>query len=227
MRAAKRIVGVLVALCLLSTIFPIHAEASESNYHFLQVPVYNGNETKTFDAICHEGDLYFSAEDYCLLTKYSFTGGDQKIAYSLGDKMILIDPSEETMTIGVLNYTGETGAILKKDGKIYLSASHLLPWMNVACNQVGYGLEIIPDGISLWEITNKLDYNSYLFNLNEAMGDSAADVAGLCAMSIFDTLINIRWDRLVPVDGTVTGAMHGASLYDYKCYVSALSELGS
>lgn len=230
MKSVNRLVVILVVLCLVSTVFPlrpIYAEASENNYQFVQVPVYNGNETKSFEVICYEGDFYFSVEDYSLLTKYSYSAGDQKIAYSLGDKTIIIDPEEEKMTIGVLNYSGETGTVIRNGGKIYLSASHLLPWLNVACNQVGYGLEIIPDGISLWEITNKLDYNSYLFNLNETMGNSVADVAGLCAMSIFDTLINIRWDRLVPVDGTVTGAMHGASLYDFECYVSALSELGS
>lgn len=230
MKSVKRLVVILIIFCLVSTVFPvqpIYAEASENNYQFIQVPVYNGNETKSFKVICHEGDFYFSAEDYSLLTKYSYSAGDQKIAYSLGDKTIIIDPEEEKMTIGVLNYSGKTGTVIRNGGKIYLSASTLLPWLNVTCNQVGYGLEIIPDGISLWEITNKLDYNSYLFNLNETMGNSVADVAGLCAMSIFDTLINIRWDRLVPVDGTVTGAMHGASLYDFKCYVSALSELGS
>lgn len=230
MKSVNRLVAIWVILCLVGTVFPvqpIYAEASENNYQFIQVPVYNGNETKSFEVICYEGDFYFSAEDYSLLTKYSYSAGNQKIAYSLGDKTIIIDPEEEKMTIGVLNYSGKTGTVIRNGGKIYLSASILLPWLNVACNQVGYGLEIIPDGISLWEITNKLDYNSYLFNLNETMDNSVADVAGLCAMSIFDTLINIRWDRLVPVDGTVTGAMHGASLYDYKCYVSALSELGS
>lgn len=228
MITAKRTIAILAVFTLLLTLVPIQAEAADDQYQFIQVPVYNGHETKSYDAISYEGDLYFSAEDYGLLSRYSFKMGDQKFAYTLGDKMIIIDPAEEKMSISALNYEGETSAILEHNGKYYVSASFLLPWLNVVCNQVGYGLEIIPDGISLWEITNKLqDYNGYFFNLSEDMGDSVADVAGLCAMSIFDTLINTRWDRLIPADGTLTGAMRGASLYDLECYISALSELGA
>ena len=129
MKSGKRPVVILIVLCLMSTIFPVHpiyAETSENNYQMIQVPVFNGNKTKTFEAILYEGDLFFSAEDYSLLTKYSYSAGEQKFKYSLGDKIIVIEPAEEKMTIGALNYSGETGTIIQNDGKYYLSASHLL-----------------------------------------------------------------------------------------------------
>lgn len=93
------------------------------------------------------------------------------------------------------------------------------------CNVNNNILEIVPDGISLWEIVDELDYSGYMFNLYEEYGDSVSDIAGLTAMSVFDTVIHLRWDRLIPADGTITGAANGGSLYDYKCYKAALTEI--
>ncbi len=223
MKGARFLTIVLTtAIVITGSFVPVKQARAEDDLK--KLTVYDGENNKEYSVISQNGDIYFSAEAYEELTDYTFAEGDQKLGYTLGDKIILIDPTDGSMSIPVLHYEGSVGEIIEKDGNQYISASQLLPWLNVSCGVGESGLEIVSDGISIWDITDDLDYESYMFNLYREYGDSISDIAGLSAMMTFDTLINLRWDRLVPADG-VTGAFRNASLYDQKCYNSALSEV--
>lgn len=226
MKLSQRITSFVLMFAMLVALLPTSVYAKEDEKtDAVSIRVSNGSSVLTYDVIFKNGEIYFPAETYGQITNYEFTTGNGNYGYQLGAKWIIINSETGEMVIPVQHYTADIGEVIHKDGTDYLPASALLPWMNVACNVNNNILEIVPDGISLWEIVDELDYSGYMFNLYEEYGDSVSDIAGLTAMSVFDTVIHLRWDRLIPADGTITGAANGGSLYDYKCYKAALTEI--
>ena len=215
----------LILSLLLQFIFiPVNAsEASTPQPTYLRI--FNGNTEETYTVLYLDNEVYFPAESYEKLTNYTLTSGNGTYGYQLGSKTIVINVQKREMQIPTQQYTGKFGNIITLDGIDYLPASELLPWMNVACNVHNGVLEIVPDGVSIWEIIDELTYSEYMFNIYEEYGDSISSIAGLSAMIVFDTFINIRFNRLISADGTITGLAKGNSLYDYECYKSALVEI--
>ena len=215
----------LILSLLLQFIFiPVNAsEASTPQPTYLRI--FNGNTEETYTVLYLDNEVYFPAESYEKLTNYTLTSGNGTYGYQLGSKTIVINVQKREMQIPTQQYTGKIGNIITLDGIDYLPASELLPWMNVACNVHNGVLEIVPDGVSIWEIIDELTYSEYMFNIYEEYGDSISSIAGLSAMIVFDTFINIRFNRLISADGTITGLAKGNSLYDYECYKSALVEI--
>lgn len=217
--------SLLILSLLLQLIFiPVNAsEASTPQPTYLRI--FNGNTEETYTVLYLDNEVYFPAESYEKLTNYTLTSGNGTYGYQLGSKTIVINVQKREMQIPTQQYTGKFGNIITLDGIDYLPASELLPWMNVACNVHNGVLEIVPDGVSIWEIIDELTYSEYMFNIYEEYGDSISSIAGLSAMIVFDTFINIRFNRLISADGTITGLAKGNSLYDYECYKSALVEI--
>ena len=215
----------LILSLLLQFIFiPVNAsEASTPQPTYLRI--FNGNTEETYTVLYLDNEVYFPAESYEKLTNYTLISGNGTYGYQLGSKTIVINVQRREMQIPAQQYTGKIGNIITLDGIDYLPASELLPWMNVACNVHNGVLEIVPDGVSIWEIIDELTYSEYMFNIYEEYGDSISSIAGLSAMIVFDTFINIRFNRLISADGTITGLAKGNSLYDYECYKSALVEI--
>lgn len=214
----------ILSLLLQLILIPVNAsEASTPQPTYLRI--FNGNTEETYTVLYLDNEVYFPAESYEKLTNYTLISGNGTYGYQLGSKTIVINVQKREMQIPAQQYTGKIGNIITLDGIDYLPASELLPWMNVACNVHNGVLEIVPDGVSIWEIIDELTYSEYMFNIYEEYGDSISSIAGLSAMIVFDTFINIRFNRLISADGTITGLAKGNSLYDYECYKSALVEI--
>lgn len=224
MMTIRRIIATVMSIILMTTSLPCTALAAEDSSLY-SIRVSNGSTIESYDVITENGELFFSAEAYGKLTRYEFISGDGNYGYQLGAKLIVVDPKAGKLIIPCQQYTAAMDNIIHVDGVDYLPASQLLPWMNVACSAYSGMLEIVPDGISLWEIVSDFSYEQYMFNLDKEYGDSVFDIIGLTAMSVFDTMLNLRWDRLIPADGTLTGASSSSSLYDYECYKTALVEI--
>lgn len=216
MGIAKKWVAALTALVMLLPAAPFDASAEETEP--VSIRVSDGTDTTVRQVILEENEIYFPAEAYGEMTAYWFTEGE-KYGYQLGAKTIVIDPENGDIQIPVQHYKGNIGAPIALDGTVYLPASVLLPWMNVTCSVENGVLKIVPDSVSVWTVVDDLDYSTYMYNLLEQYGDSVSTTTGLTAMYMFDTIANLRWDRLIP-------AGEEGSLYDYRCYVDALSELG-
>lgn len=214
----------ILSLLLQLILIPVNAsEASTPQPTYLRI--FNGNTEETYTVLYLDNEVYFPAESYEKLTNYTLISGNGTYGYQLGSKTIVINVQKREMQIPAQQYTGKIGNIITLDGIDYLPASELLPWMNVACNVHNGVLEIVPDGVSIWEIINELTYSDYMFNIYTEYGDSFSSKAGLSAMIAFDTIIHLRWDRLIPKDGTISGSSKGNSLYDYECYKSALVKI--
>lgn len=226
MRRKQIGISSLLILSLLLQLIFVPVNASEaSTLQPIYLRIFNGNTEETYTVLCSDNEVYFPAESYEKLTNYTLTSGDGTYGYRLGRKTIVVNVQKREMQIPAQQYTGKLSNIITLDSTDYLPASELLPWMNVACNVHNGVLEIIPDGISMWEVIDDLSYSEYMFNIYEEYGDSTSSIAGLSAMIAFDTIIHLRWDRLIPNDGTISGASKGNSLYDYECYKSALVKI--
>lgn len=217
MVALRKLLSLAVVVWMLAACIPLSALAAETDELAL-IRVSNGNSEKIYQVVSRDSELYFPAEAYGEMTKYVFTASEN-YGYQLGAKTIIVDPKSGDMNITAQNYTENIGKGISIDGVDYLPASKLLPWMNVSCSVDDGVLTVVPDAVSIWEVLSDFDYSSYLFNVYDVYGESASSAVGLGSMIVFDTIINFRWDRLVPVG-------EEGSLYDYECYVSALSELG-
>lgn len=225
MTGCKRLIAFLLVLCFMLFSTPISVFASTPTTDFVEVSVFNGETTEYYTAIYQNRDLYFSAEDYGKISNYTYSSGNGNHGYKLGAKMIVVQPQINEMLIPILNHSEKIADVIQLDGVDYISASYMLPWLNVNCDVEDGVFQIIPDGISVWQAIDGLDYHEYMFNIFEEIGDDFTSISGLVAMSVFDTVLHLRWDRLVPADGTLLGATEGNSLYDYKCYKAALMDI--
>ncbi len=222
----KHLIFILIITLLISTV-PGQVFAAAKN-DIVAIDISDGDNSYEFNAIMENDEIYLSAEAYELITDYEFEEKDDAIHFKLGSKLIRIDEKTGTISIPLFGWFGSEDCLKKEGGKYYIAASALLPWLNVECsiNEDGT-LEIIKDGMPIWKVLSDFDYNDLMFRIYDDWGDSAVDKAGLSAIIVFDTFLNARWDKLVPADGTVTGAFNDGSLYDYKCYVEALKDAAS
>lgn len=217
MNRIKRTISLLLVFSLMMAFLSAVVMAAEPELVYIRVS--DGDTEKSYKVIHENNDIYFSAEAFSEITGYAFTAS-ANYGYQLGRKIIVVNPTNGDLQIPVLHYTGNIGEIIEVDGTHYLSASQLLPWMNVTCSVNNGVLTIVADKASIWKITQDLDYSLYMFNLYEQYGDSFGSVSGLIAMTVFDTILHTRWGRIMP-------SGKGGSMYTYECYVQALSELGS
>ena len=153
----------ILSLLLQLILIPVNAsEASTPQPTYLRI--FNGNTEETYTVLYLDNEVYFPAESYEKLTNYTLISGNGTYGYQLGSKTIVINVQKREMQIPAQQYTGKIGNIITLDGIDYLPASELLPWMNVACNVHNGVLEIVPDGVSIWEIINEwIDYGAYEF----------------------------------------------------------------
>lgn len=218
-RAWTWILTFCLTLCLLS---PMSTQASD--YQEITIQVFNGNADKEYSALYLADELYFSAEDFQTITRYRFTETENSLSYQRGEKRIVVNKTTGEYHIFGPGMKG-TVQVVVHNGTIYLPASELLPWMNVHCAVEDGVLQVIPDNASIWDALDGLTYEDYAFNLYQEFGDSTSSVVGLSAMTVFDTVINLRFDRLIPVDISTDGGFGMTTLYDYECYINTLTYL--
>ncbi len=214
----KKSISFFLALLLTLNLVPVTAFAKDNNNHDLIVSISNGEILMDYIAIQKNDDLYFKAEDYGQFTRYEYSDNENQVFFSLGDKRIIINKEDGSMQIPCLSYYDGSIDLYKESNAIYIAASDLLPWLNVECSVENNTLFIVPDTLTFWEVTNQLSYDQHIFNLYREYGDSTSAIVGLSAMMVFDTFVNLRWDRLVQVE-------EDTSLYDYHCYVETMYEI--
>lgn len=224
----NRVIAIVLFLCLfLGTIntsyaAPISIEGADQVY----VCISNGDASETYLALITSNDIYLSAKSFGDITKYKFIDGSARYGYKLGRKLVSVDKATGEIDVDLFNIKNAVGDIMSLDGEDYLSASCLLPWLNVSCNvNDDDRIEIIPDEASLWDVIYDIDYNADMFNISTDIGTSTKDTVGLISTVVFDTIINVRWDRLIP--SMKADSKWYETVYDYKCYVNALTEMAT
>ena len=224
MKQTKKIITLCLAACILSLQLASVAYATNSTGTPIAVCISNGDTQRSYPAISYANDLYLPAETFGEITNYRFTNGQDKYGYILGRKILSVEKHTGNFQIMLFQHEG-TVPIISKDGIDYLSASALLPWMNVRCTVDNGILEVLPDGLSIWEVVHDFSYNDYMFNVYQQFGDSTSMIVGWEAMTVFDTIINLRWNRLIPTDISFENGLSISTMYDRECYADILVNL--
>lgn len=219
----RRWLCVLLILLLVFAMFPARAfAANTTEYRKSSIHVVadkDGKATEVLIPIVIKNDeLYIQPEELTRITRYSFTADATRLIFRLGLKSVVIDTGTQTLQV---NFTQQAfSGCLEVDNLIYLPMSELLPWLNVQCYEADGKLHIDSDLKSYWEVIADFDSTDYLFDFAENYGQTTGDVVGLCAISVFDCILDLDniWKKVVTVgDGDTR-------LYDYEIYKECFRE---
>ena len=171
----RRILCLLLVLALLSG-FTVTASASDyGDTTFVSVTVWN-KEYRQLIAIPVGADLLFSAEDLAWMSDMTLTQQNTLIRFTRGSKTVsvqLIDPEkgapgpgyEEVVAAMVSTNTKKLLSPAQKiDGKWYLSAASILPWLNVVVDVSENTIRVRPAQESLWDEWNDFRLSDHAFD---------------------------------------------------------------
>lgn len=219
----KRMACILFILAILMSCHPVGVSAHENDDYSLNritlVVDKNGDAYElSLPIIVKDGEFYIEPQNLADITRYQFSSDGDRLIYTLGLKSLLIDVSEQTLEVN-LSEQSFSGSF-SVDGIHYLPMSEMLPWMNVQCYVSNNKLHIDSDIKSYWEVIEDFDSQDYLFDLAETYGETTGDVMSLCAISVFDCILDLGniWKKVVTVgDGDTR-------LYDYEIYKECFRE---
>lgn len=218
----KRSLCILLISAVIISIFPITVSSTNATQQPTKnsIPVVVNKDGSSSEIILSvlvlNDELYIHPHDLAKITRYSFVSDASRLIFKLGHKSVVVDLSTNTMLV---NFTSqEFSGYLKVENDYFLPMSEILPWLNVECYESKGTLYIDSDIISYWEAIADFNSNDYLFDLAENYGQTTGDVVGLCAISVFDSILDLDnlWKKVVCIDGT--------RLYDYEIYKSCLRE---
>lgn len=219
----KHITCILLILAFLMTFYSVGVSASENgDYSLNSITFVVDKEGDAYELslpiIIKDGEFYIEPQNLADLTRYRFSAeGDRRI-FKLGLKFLLIDVSKQTFEVN-LSKQAFSGSFLV-DGIHYLPMSEILPWMNVRCYVSDGKLHIDSDIKSYWEVIENFDSNDYLFDIAKTYGETTGGIIGLCAISVFDCILDFKniWKKVVPITNSDT------SLYEYEIYRDCFRE---
>lgn len=219
----KRITCVLLILACLISFCPIEVFANQNDeFSLYSIDLIVDKDGDAYELsipiIVKDGEFYIEPQNLADITRYQFSSDGDRLIYTLGLKSILIDISEQTLKVNLTEQVF-SGSI-SVDGIHYLPMSEMLPWMNVQCYVSNDKLYIDSDIKSYWEIIEDFNPQDYLFDLADTYGETTGDVIGLCAISVFDCILDLgnTWKKVVPIDNGDT------SLYEYEIYKECFRE---
>lgn len=183
--------------CFLCCVLPTaNAEASSIQ----TICITDSVEERWYQVLIEGDEVYLSAPDYQILTGYEYNENETLVAYTLGNKTIMISKEKGMVQLPSLGIYENAGIQMKGIrnylGETYLSMAELLPWLNVTVSIENGKLCVIPDDLSIWEVVAELDSDKYLFNFCKDYGDSISSCLGHAAMITFDLFINMRLDMI-------------------------------
>lgn len=225
----KRLICLILVLCLLSqmtinSISNIEDASENDNFNYISVVVDKNGDANRFllPGIIESDDFYIDPKYFMDLSRYTLFNNSDKIIFMLGKKQIVIDTSEQTLEVNKIKQDFSGSFFF--ESKHYLPITEILPWMNVQCYVEDQVLHIDSDIKSYWEVIEDFLPSLYLFDIAEVYGKSNRDVVSLCAMAIFDCIMDITdpkkfLQKLIYIDGGET------SLHKYEIYKECFREL--
>lgn len=197
----SRTIAFTLATMLLLFVFPWHAFAA-SAFSTGTIVISDTQQQQTYDVLYDGMDIYLQAADFERITRYTYQETDDSVAYTLGQKTVVISKDGRHIVqipaLGVYeNYGLTLKGIVQNGGNTYISVSELLPWLNVSVSEKDGVLIIVPDDISFWEVCADLNSSKDLFNLSRDFGDSAISKTGLAAMLTYNMVTGLKLDNVL------------------------------
>lgn len=224
MKHIKRIISLCLILCICISGVQVSAD---NRYTEQSLEIESVSGTETYKVLNVDNRIYMSASDFGKITRYEYKEGPDNVLYTLGDKFVSVSKNEGKLSLTNQNYSTKCSKILSHNGNTYIAMDELLPWLNVECLVTDNKLIVASDAISIWELTADLwdNFKTYKFDLYEDLGSTEASSLGLSAAMIFDTILNVRFDKLIPVGDSILDP--AGSLYDHNCYRDLFIEMAT
>lgn len=215
MKQIKRIISLCLILCICISGVQVNAD---NRYTEQSLEIESVSGTETYKVLNVDNRIYMSASDFGKITRYEYKEGPDNVLYTLGDKFVSVSKNEGKLSLPMQNYSTKCSKTVSYNGNTYIAMDELLPWLNVECSVVDNKLIVASDAISMWELTDVLinNFETYKFNLYKDLGETNASSVGLAAAMMFDTIVNVRFDKLIPVGDSILDP--AGSLYDRDCY---------
>ncbi|MDY3304601.1 MAG: hypothetical protein SOW78_10080 [Clostridia bacterium] len=215
MKHIKRI----ISLCLILSICISGIQVSADNIYTEQsLEIESVSGTEVYKVLNIDNRTYMSASDFGKITRYQYKESSDSVQYTLGNKLVSVSKKKGKLSLPMQNYSAKCSKTVSYNGNTYIAMDEMLPWLNVECSIADNKLIVTSDAVSIWELTNVLtnNFKTYKFNLYEDLGGTKASSVGLAAAMLFDTIVNVRFDKLIPVGDSIFDP--DGSLYDRNCY---------
>ncbi len=215
MKHIKRIILLCLILCICVSGVQVSAD---NNYVEQSIEIESVSGTEIYTVLNIDNHTYMSASDFGKITRYEYKEDSDNVLYTLGDKFVSVSKKEGKLSLPMQNYSTKCSKTITYNGSTYIAMDELLPWLNVTCSVENNRFIVTSDAISLWELTDVLinNFETYKFDLYKDLGETTASSVGLAAAMLFDTIVNVRFDKLIPVGDSIFDP--AGSLYDRDCY---------
>lgn len=224
MKHIKRIISLCLMLCICISGVRVGAD---NRYTEQSLEIESVSGTETYTVLNVDNRIYMSAADFGKITRYEYKEDSDNVLYTLGDKVVSVSKHKGKLSLPRQNYSAKSSKTVSYNGNTYLAMDELLPWLNVECSVADNKLIVTSDAISMWELTAVLrnNFETYKFDLYKDLGETNASSVGLVAAMMFDTILNVRFDRLIPGGGSILDP--AGSLYDRECYRDLYIEMAT
>ena len=215
MNQIKRIISLCLILCICSSGVQVSAD---NRYTEQSLEIESVSGTETYKVLNVDNRIYMSAPDFGKITRYEYKEGPDNVLYTLAAKFVSVSKNEGKLSLPMQNYSTKCSKTVSYNSNTYIAMDELLPWLNVECSVADNKLIVASDAISMWELTDVLinNFETYKFNLYKDLGETNASSVGLAAAMMFDTIVNVRFDKLISAGDSILDP--AGSLYDRDCY---------
>ena len=204
----KRIIALVLSFVIIfSLLSHIIVYADSNNYEYRVVNIFRSckNNKSKYEKLLvlkdSSGNLYMSSEDIARYTIYYFDKTtqtfyfDNNTAKNPGLKNITVDKEKKCIKTFSKKIT-LTNIIEDKDD-LYFPMAEILPYLNADICVYDDAIGIISDGISLWQILDGFNAESYYFDVDKELYNGYFTFAFVSTNYFFDTLFNPpKWRRL-------------------------------
>ena len=215
MKSIKDYILFCLILCLCISDIQVSAKKSY-NEQSIEIKCISG--AGTYMVLDVDEHLYLSASDFGKITRYEYKEGPDNVLYTLGNKFVSVDKKDGKINLPLQNYSMPCSKTISYNSHTYIAMDELLPWLNVNCSVEDNTFIVDSDAISIWELRDNLinNFDTYKFDLYKDLGETESSSVGLAAAMMFDTILNVRFDKLIPVGESIFDP--AGSLYDHDCY---------
>jgi len=180
----KRILAAALAFCLVIALIP----AAHAQDDLTPTPVMAWQQGyRSLNTYRDGDDLLMCADDLSWLTGFTYSESGDVFRFTRGSKTVVVNAKSQQIYMAGSTYgLNLVSGCRNIDGKWYLSAASVLPWLNTHCSISDGALVAVPNAVSLWDIIDTFDPTEYSFTMEEAL-TSVSMVGRECSASMVVT----------------------------------------
>lgn len=175
-RLARALAALLAALALLaglsaagfSPAAPARAQAAEQ---YATVAVVDPEGATPYTVLVSNSEVLFSGEDLAQIAGFSYEVAGDTATLRRGAKTVEVALSGGDLSVCGTRMGALVPAPLQRDGRWYLPASQMIPWLNLTATVADGALYVLRDEVSAFDVRAGFDPAAYAFDLDRVVAD--------------------------------------------------------